>query len=246
MSLNDDKAVEVAEGVYWVGFGDPKAGFSNNPYLIVEGDSAVLFDPGSRLPEHFNIVKKKIESVMPVKNITTIVVHHQDPDLVASVPLFEEIIGVDEFELIATMRTSLLIPYYGFKTEITTIEDGDIMEIDNGREIMFISSPYLHFAGAHVSYDMKTKTLFSSDIFSAFSENWSLYADENYTEAMRIFHEPYLAHKAPIEAFANKLTSRGILSELELICPQHGSVIKKERIPECVEALMNFEVGTWL
>ena len=54
---DNTKAVEVNEGIYWVGFSDPKAGFSNNPYLLIEGDSVILFDPGSRLPEHFAIVK---------------------------------------------------------------------------------------------------------------------------------------------------------------------------------------------
>ncbi|UYP48685.1 Anaerobic nitric oxide reductase flavorubredoxin [Candidatus Lokiarchaeum ossiferum] len=240
--MDDSKAIEVNDGIYWVGFSDENAGFSNNPYLLIEGESVVLFDPGSRLPEHFEIVKKKIESVIPIEKITMIVVHHQDPDLCASIPLFEEIIGVNNFELIATMRTSLLLPYYGIRTEITTVEDGDILELDNGREIMFITSPYLHFAGAHVSYDMKTKTMFSSDIFAAFSADWNLYANENYTEAMRIFHEPYIAHKSAIDSFANKIKD----IELKMICPQHGSVIKEESISRCMEALLSFEVGSWL
>ncbi|WP_457558438.1 oxygen-binding di-iron domain-containing protein [Candidatus Harpocratesius sp.] len=240
--MENNKAIQVNDGIYWVGFGDPKAGFSNNPYLLIEGDSVVLFDPGSRLPEHFNIVKQKIESVVPIEKINYIVVHHQDPDLAASIPLFEEIIGVDNFEIISTLRTSLLLPYYGFRTEITTIEDGDVLQLDNGRELMFITSPYLHFAGAHVSYDMKTKTLFSSDIFAAFSVDWHLYANENYIEAMRIFHEPYIAHKSAIESFANKIKD----FEIKMICPQHGSIIKEDFIPKCVEALLNFEVGSWL
>ncbi len=240
--MDEDKAVEINDGLYWVGFSDEKAGFSNNPYLLIEGESVVLFDPGSRLPEHFAIVKKKIESVIPIEKINMIVVHHQDPDLCASIPLFEEIIGVDNFELIATMRSSLFMPYYGVRTEVTTIEDGDILELDNGREIMFITSPYLHFAGAHVTYDMKTKTLLSSDIFAAFSVDWSLYANENYTEAMRIFHEPYIAHRSAIESFANKIKD----IELKMIAPQHGSVILEKDIPRCLEALLSFEVGTWL
>ncbi|MHA1144672.1 MAG: hypothetical protein ACTSRW_08040 [Candidatus Helarchaeota archaeon] len=61
--MENDKAIQVNDGIYWIGFGDNKAGFSNNPYLIVEGDTVVLIDPGSRRPEHFNLVKKKIESV---------------------------------------------------------------------------------------------------------------------------------------------------------------------------------------
>ena len=237
--MSENKAVKVNDGIYWVGFSDNKAGFSNNPYLLIEGDSVVLFDPGSRIPEHFNIVKEKIESIVPVEAITHIIVHHQDADLCASIPLFEEIIGVDNFLLLATMRTSLLLPYFGIKTEITTIGDGDVLELDNGRELMFVTSPYLHFPGAHVTYDVKTKTLFSSDIFGAFTENWSLYADENYLEAMRAFLEPYIPHKDVLMYFLNKVKD----VEIDMICPQHGSIIK-ENIGMYVEALKDFEVGS--
>ncbi|MHA1733443.1 MAG: MBL fold metallo-hydrolase [Promethearchaeota archaeon] len=242
--MENDKAVEVNDGIYWVGFGDDKAGFSNNPYLLVEGDSVVLFDPGSRLPEHFNTVKKKIESVVPVEKINAIIVHHQDPDLCASIPLFEEIIGVDEFELISTWRTSLLLPYYGIRTEITPIEDGESIELDNGRELVFVTAPYLHFAGSHVTYDTKTKTLFSGDIFGGFTANWKLYADEYYVESMKAFIEPYIAHNDVVANFLKKVADLGI--EIDMICPQHGSVIKKELVPMMVDAISKFEVGSWL
>jgi flavorubredoxin len=240
--MEDDKAIQVNDGIYWVGFSDDAAGFSNNPYLIVDGDDVVLIDPGSRRPEHFNLVKKKIESVIPVEKINYIVVHHQDPDLCASIPLFEEIIGVDNYELIATMRTSLLLPYYDIKTEVTIIEDMDVLQLQSGRELLFVTSPYLHFPGAHVTYDKKTKTLFSGDIFGAFTANWQLYADENYVEAMRIFLEPYVGHKSAVESFVNKVKD----VPLEMICPQHGSVIKKDLIPKVVKAVLEFNYGTWL
>lgn len=234
----------VNDGIYWVGFSDVKAGFSNNPYLIVDGDSVVLFDPGSRRPEHFGVVRRKIESVVPVEKINVIVCSHQDPDLCASVPLFEEIIGVDNFEFITTWRTSLLVPYYDIKTEVTTVEDGDILELDNGRSLMFITAPYLHFAGAHVTYDMKCKTLFSGDICGAFTSNWKIFADDDYIEAMRIFHEPYIGHKDIIASFLKKVQRLGI--EIDMICPQHGSVIRKDMVPKALQALASFEVGSWL
>ncbi|MFX1340704.1 MAG: MBL fold metallo-hydrolase [Promethearchaeota archaeon] len=239
--MSEEKAIQINEGIYWIGFGDPNAGFSNNPYLIIEGDSVIVIDPGSRREDHFSIVKRKIESIIPIEKITHIIVHHQDPDLCASIPLFEDIIGRDNFELITTLRTALLIPYYGIYTEITSIEDGDILELDNGRELMFITAPYLHFAGSFTTYDTKVKVLFSSDIFAAFSTDWELYANENYIEAMRIFHEPYLAHKDPILSYINKLKDL----EIDMICPQHGSIINKD-IGKYVEALKSFEVGTWL
>lgn len=30
--------IEIAEGVYWIGFADSKVGLYCNPYLIIDGD----------------------------------------------------------------------------------------------------------------------------------------------------------------------------------------------------------------
>lgn len=37
---DETKAHEIAKGIYWVGFADRKAGFSNNPYIFDDGNSA--------------------------------------------------------------------------------------------------------------------------------------------------------------------------------------------------------------
>jgi len=43
-----DRPIQLAEGIYWVGFRDEKSNLTCNPYLIVQGDEAVLIDSGSR------------------------------------------------------------------------------------------------------------------------------------------------------------------------------------------------------
>ena len=228
--------------IYWVGFADEKSGFSNNPYLIVDGEEAILIDPGSRLPQHYNTVKRKVESVIDLKKIKYLIVNHQDPDLCASLPLFAEIVNPD-VKIIAQLRTSLFIPYYGVTTEIIPVDDGDTLTLSSGRTLTFLTTPYVHFAGAMVVHDDKTKTLFSSDIFGAFSINWTLYADENeyYVEAFKAFTEPYIGCKDPLLSALEKVSQFPI----DRICPQHGSVIDKD-IGKYIEVAKNLEVGTWL
>ncbi len=34
---DETKAHEIADGIYWVGFADRNAGFSNNPYVLDDG-----------------------------------------------------------------------------------------------------------------------------------------------------------------------------------------------------------------
>lgn len=242
MTIDPDKAVEIRPNVWWIGWPDYKAGFSNNPYLIKDGNEVIVIDPGSALDEHWKIVKRKIESIVPIKSITMVIATHQDPDLCAAIPLIEKEVGVGNFEIVTTDRTSLFIPYYNVKTEVTTIEDGDTMEIgESNRELLFITSPYLHFPGAFTVYDKKEKILFSSDIFGAFSVDWNLYANDFYMEAIKIFAEPYLPDKRHVINYLDKIKNL----DIELICPQHGSIIKKEQIPAILDLLRNLEVGVW-
>lgn len=242
VKIDPEKAVEVKHGIWWIGWPDYKAGFSNNPYLIKDGDEIIVIDPGSALDEHWSIVKKKIESIVPLEKITMVIVTQQDPDLCAALPYIEQAVGVNNFEIVTTDRTSLFIPYYNVKTDVTVIEDNDMMEIgDSGRELKFITTPYLHFPGAFVVYDTLYKVLFSSDIFGAFSVDWNLYANEYYTEAIKSFAEPYLPDKRHVMNFLNKIKNL----EIDLICPQHGSIIPKDRISEMIAVLKDLEVGVW-
>jgi flavorubredoxin len=147
-----------------------------------------------------------------------------------------------DFANLITERASLFIPYYGVKTEVTAVDDGDMIEIGGeGRELTFITSPYLHFPGAMVTYDAKDKVLFSSDIFAGFSLDWSLYANEYYLEAMKVFSQPYLPDTRHVKNFLRKI--EGL--EIDMVCPQHGSILQGEIIQKAIDTLRNLEVGIW-
>ena len=48
LNLNYDRVIQIAEGTYWIGFCDIEAGLHCNPYLIIDGEEAVVIDGGSR------------------------------------------------------------------------------------------------------------------------------------------------------------------------------------------------------
>jgi flavorubredoxin len=47
--LDYSRPIEIDAGVFWVGFNDIESGLHCNPFLIVDGDEAILIDGGSRL-----------------------------------------------------------------------------------------------------------------------------------------------------------------------------------------------------
>jgi class 3 adenylate cyclase len=221
--LDDTNAIEIAEDIWWVGFADYEAGFSNNPYLLVDGEEAVLFDPGPGHPLFRDLILQKIEQVVAPEHIRYLVVHHQDPDLCGLIPFIENALHPD-LVVMAHPRTSLFIPYYGARTGVLPIGDGDRLELKSGRALSFYHAPYLHFAGNMISYDSKTSSLFSGDIFAIFSRDWSLYADDSYKELMKDFLENYVAAREPLLYAYEKIRTL----KIERILPQHGGIIAQD------------------
>lgn len=229
--LNDIEPIEVAKDIWWVGFADYESGFANNPFLLIDEDEVVLFDPGPGHPFFEDIIVDKIRKVVKLERIKYIVTHHQDPDICGLIPFIENLIAPDVV-IIAHPRTALFLPYYGIRSRILPIGDGDSLQLNSGRIIKFYHTPYLHSPGAIVSYDETTKTLFSSDIFGGFDRNWNLYADSKYIERAQAFLEQYSGSKEALVNAYNKFQSLDITN----IFPQHGSLITHD---EDIKAFIN-------
>lgn len=234
--------VQIADGIYWIGFHDKEAGLHCNPYLLIDGDEAVLFDPGS-VP-HFPVVLSMVCKLVSFDQITHIVVSHQDPDLCGAIPRFEELIyGVGgECDISAHTRASVLISHYGVRSKFYNVDmNGWKLTLKSGRTLEFIFTPYLHFPGAYMTYDSRSKILFSGDVFGAFSFDWNLFANEYYLEAMKAFHENYM----PGKNFVNKAMEKLEKLDIKIIAPQHGSIINKDA-PRYINALKDIECGDYL
>ena len=245
MSLSAyDTPVEIAEAVYWVGVGELKlkTQLNCNPYLVVDNGEAVLIDPGS--PLDFEYVLENVRKIVPIEQLRYIVLQHQDPDFCASTPLFEQhgFCG----QIATHWRAANLIQFYGVKSPFFLVdEQGWQLKFGKERVLSFIPTPYLHFSGAMATYDPKTKVLFSSDLFGAFSGQPGLYADEwpqnSYMESMLSFHENYMPSNKNLRPVMEKLSKL----EINLIAPQHGSIIRQD-IPGHIEALQELECGSFL
>lgn len=232
------KAAEVAGGIYWVGSHDPKELFHCNPYLLVDGEEAVLFDPGG-VTDYAKMAEKLFSIVEPAR-IRYVVLHHQDPDICASAPLLEEAVGHRKIRIVAHSRASTIISFYGVKSGFYLADkNGYSLTLKSGRILRFLTTPFCHFPAAIVTYDEREKILFSSDLFGAISPGWSLFAGEGYEEQMRTFHVGYMAstrHLSRVMEMIGKL-------DLEMILPQHGSIIPKEMIPQCIDFLKKLPCG---
>ncbi len=242
LKLDDMAPVEVAPGIWWVGFADYEAGFSNNPYLLIEDGRGMLFDPGPGHPIFRDVITYKIRQVIALDRIHFIIVHHQDPDLCGLIPLLEPLIHPDAI-LVAHPRSALFLPYYGVRRNILPVGDEDVLELPSGRKLRFYHAPYLHFAGNMLTYDETTATLFSSDIFATFNREWQLYADRSHLPLVKSFIEQYMCSAEPLLYVYERLKGMNI----ERILPQHGGIIEgTELVNLFVESLKDMRPGRLL
>lgn len=236
--MTTSRTAEIAAGIYWVGGCAQDGGLHCNPYLIIEENEGVLIDPGSVLD--FEDVYENVCSLIALEKIKYVILQHQDPDLCSAVPLFEK--AGATFEIVTHWRTQTLVKYYGIQSNYYIINENNfLLKLKSGRTLGFVLTPYLHFPGAFTSYDYQTKTLFSSDLFGAFSYEWSLYAEEDYLEKMKTFHEHYM----PSNSILRPVMEMFLGMDIAMIVPQHGSIIKGNVI-SYIKALRDLECGTLL
>lgn len=238
--LNYDDTIQIANGIYWVGFADENAGLHCNPYLIVDHGEAVLVDSGSR--NDFSTVMLKImRTGTNPHNITRLIYQHYDPDLCGNIPHMEAIIGGDKLKIISHHENNIFIEYYSTKSPLECIEDmGFAFTFSSGRILRFILTPYSHSTGSFVTYDTMTKTLFSSDLFGSYDTNWSLYSQvtEPCGHCVPAMFCPKTDERCQMHGILNfhqrVMTSvkalHYALSRIEeldiaLIAPQHGSLL---------------------
>ena len=242
--------VEIADGTYWVGFSDKNAGFHCNPYLIIDNGEAALIDSGSR--NDFSTVMLKImRTGTDPRNITRLIYQHYDPDLCGNIPHMEALINNDELKIISHRENNIFIKYYSSKSERECIADlGYEYNFASGRKLIFILTPYSHSAGSFVTYDTKTKVLFSSDLFGSYDTDWGLYSSiiekcayctpDNICPVSGMpcqitgilnFHKSVMTSTVALRYALKQL--EGL--DISLIAPQHGSLLHTPLIQKIVK-----------
>ena len=256
-SLGYSEPVEIAEGIHWVGFSDREEGLHCNPYLVRDGDEAVLIDGGSR--PHFSTVMMKIlETGLKPAMIRRLIYQHYDPDLCGSIPNFEEVIGSDDLKIISHKENNVFIRYYATVAPRLCMEEiGNEFAFSSGRCLRFIRTPYSHSAGSFVTFDEHTGTLFSSDLFGSYGMDWDLFLDlpsgcigcPAYDDCpMGLSRCPvkgmYSFHARIMTSCKALRLAMRIVQELApaIVAPQHGSVIRtRSDIETMTERLSKLE-----
>lgn len=240
LNLNYERPIKIADEIYWIGFYDKVSGLHCNPYLIIDGDEAVVIDSGSR-PDFPTVMMKIMETGISPSSIKALIYQHYDPDLCGSIPNFEDIINNKDLLIISDKENIPFINHYFVSSPIISINKTDFSySFNSGRKLQFIKTPYSHSAGSFVTFDEKTSVLFSSDLFGSYSVEWDLFLElgpeckdcEDYQKCpegksycplpdILKFHQRIMTSEKALKYAIDKI----VKIPFKIIAPQHGSVI---------------------
>ncbi|MBW2065058.1 MAG: SpoIIE family protein phosphatase [Deltaproteobacteria bacterium] len=243
--MDYNRPIKVSEHVYWVGALDQADAFQCNSYLICHDKCGVIIDPGSVL--YFDNLVRKVSEIIPLERVSYVIAQHQDPDVCGNIAMLMDVLkaaGNVSCKVITHRRTSVLVRHYGGAIEFQYSDDlpGGRLMIPGGPDLEFIHTPYLHAPGAIATYYAEDKVLFSGDIFGGMTEKWSLFADEGYFEEISSFHRDYMPAKEILLYAMTRFEGR----DIELIAPQHGSVLRREQAKEIIRMFKDFECGLFI
>ena len=251
--LNLNNYVEIAEGIFWVGYADTDASLHCNPYLITDHDEAVLIDSGSR-GDFSTVMLKVLRTGTNPRNITRLIYQHYDPDLCGNIPHMESMINNPNLRILSHSQNNIFINYYSAVTSKEDIQSTGLEYIfTSGRKLRFIPTPYSHSPGSFVTYDVKTKTLFSSDLYGSYDIGWNLYTtitpeccrcvpQKNCPKSntpcevigMYDFHKMIMTSNKALHYAIQEIMKLDIV----MIAPQHGSIIHSEEAIQSASQLL--------
>jgi flavorubredoxin len=240
-----ETSVEIADGIYWIGFFDEQAGLHCNPYLIIDNDEAVVIDGGSR-PDFATVMMKILQTGIAPNQIIALLYQHYDPDLCGSIPNFEDIIKRDDLKIISDSSNLMFIRHYSVATGLLPISKLNYQfRFSSGRTLQFVKTPYAHSGGSIVTFDETSGILFTSDLFGSLGLEWELFLKLR-PECMECVNRkecPSKRTNCPLDDILNfhktvMPSCQALRYSLEqildipftAIAPQHGSIIDNKEI----------------
>lgn len=249
VKLGEDRAssrdvVELAPDVYWVG--------NRNGYMLEcnaylrryrsqHATISVLIDPGP--PKDLAVISTKVAGVLGrTSRLDYLYLNHQDPDVCANAAPLQQ--SNPHLRVICSEDTWRLAQFYGLHPQnhmaTESYPDGRLL-FSTGHVAHFVATPFCHFRGAVMYYDIESRVLFSGDLFGGLSHDTRLYYQDSAWHDIEIFHELYMPSSQALAFAVDQI--RKLDPAPRLIAPQHGMLIPESHIPTVLERMQHLRVG---
>lgn len=222
-------------------------GVQSNQFLILNGDSSLLLDPGGDLT--YTPLSLELSRHVDLKKLDYIFSSHQDPDIIAALDkwLLHTNAQVITSKLWARFLPHLTAGYLSDAHGINTFERVIPLEDKGGKfrfgntHLVAVPAHFLHSVGNFQLYDPTSKILFSGDMGASLVEDAAPVEDfADHIQYMEGFHRRYMVSQKVMKLWANMVRTM----DVEMIVPQHGRMFKgKEMVNAFLDWASDFECG---
>jgi len=228
----------VAENLIWVGANDRRLamfegvysvpdGVSYNSYLLLD-EKTILFDTVDKAVAG-RFMENLLEGLSG-RPLDYLILQHIEPD--HSYAIESVLAKYPEVTLVLSQKAWHLVTQFFNLAE--TVKNMIVKENDTlclgSHKLHFLMAPMVHWPEVMVTYDEKSRTLFSADAFGSFGAlNGAIFADEvnferDYLDEARRYYTNIVGKYGPqVMSLLNKAAELNI----DMICPLHGFVWRK-------------------
>ena len=210
----NDHAVDLFEGQYVV-----PGGMCYNSYAIVDEKVAIM-DTVDRGFTHQWL--DNIQNTLGGRKPDYLVVQHMEPDHSANIANFLKV--YPEATVVSSAKAFVMMKnFFGddYADRRIVVGEGDTLCLGK-HTLTFVGAPMVHWPEVIVTYDSYDKVLFSADGFGKFG---ALDVEEDWADEARRY---YIGIVGKYGAQVQALLKKAAGLEIEMICPLHGPVWRKD------------------
>lgn len=235
------KKIEITKDIYMLsmnvsdilfeGIWDIANGVTLNSY-VVKGDKTAIIDGvigwegvSDSLYDHLK------ENDIDPKEIDYLIVNHMEPDHSGWIKDFKDV--NDKFTIICTDKAAKLVSsFYGETIDVKVVEEGDKLDLGDGKVLSFHPAPNVHWPDTMFTYEESSKVLFSCDMYGAFGKMEDNYFDDELTEEeVELFENEGVRYYSNVmntfRHAINKAIEKTEELDVEIIAPGHGPVYRE-------------------
>lgn len=210
-------------------------GTTYNAYLLKGKEKTALVEASHLgFSEYF---LDNIKSVAEVDKIDYLIMNHNEPDHSGSIVKLVE--KYPDITVIVSQAGSIYLKNITNLTDLNVkvVKDGETLNL-GGRELQFISAPFLHWPDSMFTWVPDMKVLFTCDFFGAhYCEPQIMDTRIAYPNAYRTALKGYFdAIFGPFKPYVLKGLDKIKNLDLEYVCASHGPVLTKNGLIDEVKA----------
>ncbi|MCL4313974.1 MAG: MBL fold metallo-hydrolase [Actinobacteria bacterium] len=221
----------------------PSELIDTNEYLVTNNGKGLIPDPGGM--EIFPAVVTAISEEFAVDNVEVLFASHQDPDVFSSLGLWVKVCPGAAVWLSRIWEK--FMSHFSFGTKFHLIPDeGGVLPLGGSNDLQIIPAHYLHSSGNFSIYDPQAKILWSGDIGAALlpPDHSGVFVSDFYehTKYMEGFHRRWMPSPQARDAWIARVSRL----EIDMICPQHGAIIRGEDVHRFFQWFSELELASAL